>query len=62
MFIEIDSIEQILEKLRTILQDIDEIGTYIITNDKQEIYLKATKIKDNANDINEIFKNVKIEK
>jgi hypothetical protein len=40
-----DSLEQILEILRTILHYTDEISTHIINNDKQKIYLKATKIK-----------------
>lgn len=54
-----DSLEQILEKLRTILQDADEISTYIINDDKQNICLKTTKIRNTVNDIKEIFNNVK---
>ena len=50
-----DSLEQILDKLRIILQDANEIDTYITDGKREEIQLKAVRIRNNANDIKEIF-------
>lgn len=50
-----DSLEQVLDKLRIILKDANEIDAYIINNKREEIRLKAIRIRNNANDIKEIF-------
>ena len=54
-----DSLEQVLDKLRTILRKVDEIDVCIANNKKDEIQLKALEIKDNANDIKKIFNKLK---
>lgn len=46
-----DLLEQVLDKLRIIMQDANEIDT----DKREEIYLKAVRIRSNANDIKEIF-------
>jgi hypothetical protein len=48
-------LEQVLDKLRIILQDANEIDTYIINDKREEMQLKAVRIRNNANDIKEIF-------
>jgi hypothetical protein len=49
------AIEQVSEKLRTILREVDEIEACIANYRRDEIYLKVLEIKDNANDIKKIF-------
>lgn len=48
-------LEQVLDKLRIILQDANEIDTYIINGKREEIQLKAVSIRNNVADIKEIF-------
>lgn len=48
-------LEQVLDKLRIILQDANEIDTYIINDKREEMQLKAVRIRNNANDIKKIF-------
>jgi DNA-binding protein H-NS len=48
-------LEQVSEKLRTILREVDEIEACIANYRRDEIYLKVLEIKDNANDIKKIF-------
>ena len=52
-------LEQVLDKLRIILQDANEIDTYITDGKREEIQFKAVSIRNNANDIKEIFKHIK---
>jgi DNA-binding protein H-NS len=54
-----DLLEEILEKVKTILQDANEIDTYIVNDKKEQIHLKTTNIRNNADDIKEIFKQLK---
>ena len=48
-------LEQVSEKLRTILREVDEIDACIANYKRDEIHLKVLEIKDNANDIKKIF-------
>lgn len=54
-----DLLEEILEKVKTILQDANEIDTFIVNNKREQIHLKTINIRNNANDIKEIFKQIK---
>lgn len=54
-----DLLEEILEKVKTILQDANEIDTYIVNDKKEQIHLKTTNIRNDADDIKEIFKQLK---
>lgn len=49
-------LEQVLENLRTILQKVDEIDICVANNMTAEIHLKTVEIRNNADDIKEIFK------
>ena len=54
-----DLLEQVLDKLRVIMQDANEIDTDIVNNKREQIHLKTINIRNNANDIKEIFKQIK---
>lgn len=54
-----DLLEELLDKVKEILQDVNEIDKFIVNENRAEAQLKAVAIRNNANDLIHIFNLIK---
>lgn len=54
-----DLLEELLDKVKEILQDVNEIDKFIVNENRAEVQLKAVAIRNNANDLIYIFNLIK---